>query len=151
MAETPAQLARRWFQQVWNERDEHVLAELMHPECQGRTESGAIVGREVWIRRVYRPFLAAFPDLVIDIAGVVGEDDEAVVRWRVRGTHRGDALGIPATGLQISFGGMTWMRIRDGQIVEGEDRWNRDALEDCLTTGLANLSVGILGHDDHND
>jgi steroid delta-isomerase-like uncharacterized protein len=148
MSDTPGEIARRWFQQVWNQRNESAVAEMMHAECRGRTESGPLVGRAAWVRRIYRPFLAAFPDLRIDLDGVVAEEDEVVVRWRVRGTHRGDALGIPASGLHVSFGGMTWMRIEHGRIIEGEDRWNRDALEDALLTGMGNTAVNVLGHDE---
>ena len=40
----------------------------------------------------------AFPDLQAHIEDIVAAEDKVAVRLRFRGTHRGEFLGIPATG-----------------------------------------------------
>lgn len=41
-------------------------------------------------------FYNAFPDLYHTIDDVVGADDQAAVRFTLRGMHTGDFMGIPA-------------------------------------------------------
>ena len=126
--------AERWFNEVWNNRDEAALVELMAPDVCGWTEGGQIIGRDAWVDHAYRVFLGAFPDLQIDLLGTVAEGDEVMVRWRARGTHGGDLLGMAASGLKVEFRGMTWLKFRDGQIVDGLDSWNQSALMEALQT-----------------
>jgi predicted ester cyclase len=40
-------------------------------------------------------------------------------------THRGDHLGMPASGKHVRITGMTVARIRDKQIIEGWDNWDQ--------------------------
>ena len=34
---TPRSVIQRWFDEVWNEGNEAVIDELLHPECVGHT------------------------------------------------------------------------------------------------------------------
>ena len=68
----------------------------------------------------------------ITVEGIVGEGDDVVARWVFTGTHRGDALGFPATGRPVSFRGMTWIRFSGGKMVEGWDCWNQTGLIQSL-------------------
>jgi len=121
-------LARRWFADMWGQRREELIFDLMAPNCTGQTEAGPIVGPEQWRDQIYRPFLNALPDLSIEIVGVVEGNDEAVVRWEATGIHQGDGFGIPGSGLKVRFRGMTWLRFANGQIVEGADSWNQSGV-----------------------
>lgn len=67
------------------------------------------------------------PDLHVTIEEIIAEGDDAVVRWRFQGTHCGDVAGLPASGRLCEFSGMTWLKFRDGQVIEGWDRWNQAA------------------------
>jgi predicted ester cyclase len=60
------------------------------------------------------------------------DGDHVFVRWRARGTHRGDCLGRPAIGRPVDFRGMTWLTFRNGLIVEGWDSWNLGELLESL-------------------
>lgn len=122
-------LARRWFDEVWNGRQPEVVHELIAPEGVGHLPSGDVVGPEPFLERVYRPFLAAFPDLHIAIEDTLGDEDDIAVRWYATGSHTGEPfLGIPASGRRISLRGITWIRYRDGRMVEGWDCWDTAAL-----------------------
>lgn len=115
----------------------------MASDCHGQTEGGEILDREQWINGAYKIFLGAFPDLRLDLIGTVAEGDEVMVRWRARGTHTGDALGVPPTGLKTDFRGMSWFRFRDGQIVQGLDSWNQSGLMQALMTGATDGSCKV--------
>ncbi len=127
--------ARRWFDEVWNARNEALIYELLAEHAFGETEAGQISGREAWIDSAYRALLRAFPDLRLELIGLVAQEDEVMVRWRAQGSHAGDNLGLAATGLRVDFRGMTWFRMRQGQIVEGVDSWNQSGLLQALASG----------------
>lgn len=63
-------------------------------------------------------YVGAFPDLVITVEDVIAEGDKVVTRWSASGTHRGELLGIPPTGKQMTIMGITIHRIEGGKIVE---------------------------------
>jgi steroid delta-isomerase-like uncharacterized protein len=125
-------LARRWFEEVWIQHRTDTIDELLTDESVAQSESGPVRGPDEFKARIHAVFLAAFPDLRLDVEGTVAEGDEVVVRWAASGTHAGDALGFPPTGLQVSFRGMTWIRFRDGKMIEGADCWNQAGLIQAL-------------------
>jgi len=63
-------------------------------------------------------FYAAFPDLRHSVEHQVQESETVVNRLLVRGTHRGDFQGIPATGRTVEVAAITIQRFADGKIVE---------------------------------
>lgn len=122
-----AALARRWFDEVWNERRDETVHELLHPDAVGHLEG--LVTRGVSDFFKARAFLTdAFPDLQLSVEEVIAQGDHVAARWSVQGTHSGDLLGIPATGTPVAFRGMTWLRFSNGRIVEGWDAWNQGTL-----------------------
>ncbi len=54
----------------------------------------------------------------------MAQGENIVVRWVVYGTHEGDGLGMPPCHRPVTIQGITWIRVQDGQFVEGWDRWN---------------------------
>lgn len=65
---------------------------------------------------------AAFPDWHSELHALIAEGDVVVERFTAGGTHRGEVMGVPATGKPISLPGINIFRLRDGLIVE---RWGR--------------------------
>jgi steroid delta-isomerase-like uncharacterized protein len=63
-------------------------------------------------------FYRAFPDLMHTIHETVAGDGKAVVRFTLRGTHKSEFMGIPATGKEIQVGAIAIFTIADGKIVE---------------------------------
>ena len=63
-------------------------------------------------------FRQAFPDYQVTIHDVIVEGDKVVTRKTFSGTHRAEWMGVPATGRQISFGGIDIVRIAGGKVVE---------------------------------
>ena len=41
-----------------------------------------------------------------------------VIRWTATGTHKGEMMGIPATGKQVTITGFDEFRISGGKITE---------------------------------
>ncbi len=127
MSQENAALARRWFEEVWNQRKVEAIDALSAPDSIGHLADEAIRTREEF-KALHAEFLAALPDLEIEVEQTLAHGDDVVVRWSARGSHRGLGFGCPATGEEIGFHGLTWMRFRDGQIQEAWDGWNLGAL-----------------------
>ena len=74
------------------------------------------------IRRFYEAFWAAFPDARLTVEDVLTEGDRLACRFVVRGTHRGELMGIGPTGKSVHLPGITILRFRAGKCVE---RWSQ--------------------------
>ncbi len=68
-------------------------------------------------------FRTIFPDFDVTLEDVVAEGDRVAIRGVARGTHEGDLLGIPATGVPVTFGVADVYRLADGEIKEG---WHQE-------------------------
>lgn len=119
MAHDPRALAIRWFDEVWNRRNEAVIHELLAADSVCHMDDGAICGPDEFHAKQFVPFTAAFSELSLTIEGTVCEGDQVVVRWSATGVHNGEGLGIKATHKPVTFRGMTWVRVKDGKFGEG--------------------------------
>jgi steroid delta-isomerase-like uncharacterized protein len=63
-------------------------------------------------------FEVAFPGYGIIVEDMIAEGDKVVVRGTMQGTHKGDLMGIPPTGKQVTMPVIIIYRIADGKIVE---------------------------------
>jgi steroid delta-isomerase-like uncharacterized protein len=128
-----ARVARRWFEEIWNQRRLETIYELSLPESISHMEHGEVTSREDFLA-FQAMFLKAFPDLRGTVEDTVAEGENVVVRWFFSATHRGDALGCRATGKAVRMRGMTWLRLRDGKVVESWYCWNLGALMQYLSS-----------------
>ena len=127
MSEANKQLARRWFEEVWNQGREAAIDELLSPGAVGfgLAEPGAEVDGPPQLKPFVRNLRDAFPDLHIDLEDMVAEADKVTVRFRVTGTHKGGGLGVAATGRTIDVTGMTIIQFKDGKLFHGWNNWDQ--------------------------
>jgi steroid delta-isomerase-like uncharacterized protein len=93
--------------------DELIAADLVdHEEVPGMPPG---VEGFRWFVRTFRE---AFPDLRMDAEDMLAEGDKVVVRFTMRGTHRGEFMGIPASGKEIAVNGIDMMRFEGGKAAE---------------------------------
>lgn len=65
-----------------------------------------------------RPFGSAFPDFELEIVELIAERDRVVAHFRCWGTHRGEWLGVPATGRRFERVDEIYIfRISDAKVV----------------------------------
>ena len=124
MANDRDTLIHEWFEHVWNRGDTGAIERLMAPDAviHGLRDPGGahLNGRESFVP-FFHKFRDAFPDVQIVVEDTIAEGDKIACRCVVRGTHSGHTLGFAATHKPVEFTGMCWVRVRNGQIVEG---WN---------------------------
>jgi steroid delta-isomerase-like uncharacterized protein len=70
------------------------------------------------IKEVFASLHRAFPDLHISVEDLVEEGDKVVSRNSVTGTHRGEYMGLPATGRVVAYNEIFIFRFVNGRIAE---------------------------------
>jgi steroid delta-isomerase-like uncharacterized protein len=70
------------------------------------------------LKDVLRGMRAGFPDIHFAIEEQIAEGDKVLSRFEWTGTHRGEFLGVPATGRPVKIWGMVIDRLVDGRIKE---------------------------------
>ncbi|MER5751609.1 ester cyclase [Streptomyces sp. NPDC002088] len=118
--------ARRFFQQVATSGElpplNDVLAENYHDHDPANDQDTLGLDN---MRREIEMWRGAF-DFAFTVEDQMSQGDRVCTRWSWRGTHRGDFLGIPATGRQVSMTGATIFRCgEDAKIVEGWWQYDR--------------------------
>jgi len=68
------------------------------------------------LKDILRAMRSGFPDIVFSIQEQVAEQDKVASRFEWTGTHKGDFLGIPATGRPVWVWGVVIDRLEDGRI-----------------------------------
>ena len=63
----------------------------------------------------------AFPDMQVEIQRQVAESDLVTTHKVFHVTHKGDFMGIPATGKKVDIEVMDIIRLRNGKFIE---HWN---------------------------
>jgi predicted ester cyclase len=124
MSEANKLLARRWFDEVWNQKNEAAIDEMFHPQGKvyGFPDANSVLEGPEAFKTVHRTFCGAFPDLHINIEDVIAEGDRVAIRWRVVAIHRGDHLGFAASGKKAVLDGSSFVVVRGNQIIDG---WNQ--------------------------
>jgi steroid delta-isomerase-like uncharacterized protein len=70
------------------------------------------------LREHYTALLKGFPDLRIEIEDIIAEGEKVAHRFTFYGTHRGEFLGIAATGKSVSASGMQINLFSGGKCIE---------------------------------
>jgi steroid delta-isomerase-like uncharacterized protein len=70
------------------------------------------------LKDVLRDMLAAFPDMHWRIEEQLSDADRVLTRFEWTGTHRGEFLGVSATGRPVCVWGMVIDRVQEGRIKE---------------------------------
>jgi steroid delta-isomerase-like uncharacterized protein len=131
-------IAVKFFDSVWNKGDFSVLDTLIAPEADDHSTVGGVPKTEkgsASFRAIVGMFRAAMPDIQLTIDDEVYAGDKVVHRWHLVGTDTGGVMGMPPSGKELHFSGITTVRMRDGKIVE---RWaNVDELGLLQQLGIA--------------
>jgi len=119
-------LIHRWFEEVWNKGRAEAIEEMFAADgiAYGLGEAGIDVHGPAVFKPFFERLRGAFPELKITIEDALAEGDKVAARWSARMIHRGDHLGIAATGRKVAVTGMSIVRIRDGKIVEAWNNWD---------------------------
>ena len=117
--ETNKAIARRVFEEVFNAGNLDLIDELASADVVIHYGGAEPVRGLDSYKRAFSASQPAFPDMHFAIEDLIAEGDRVVTRWTMRATHRGEYLGIAATGQQVAETGVSIYRIVGGKVVEG--------------------------------
>jgi steroid delta-isomerase-like uncharacterized protein len=114
----------RHFEEIWNEYRLEVVGELVssdyftHSPVPGQPQG--IEGFSFAVRTVRE----GFPDMVITVEDLIGEEDKVVARLTATGTHTGKLGPIEPTGRKATWSGIRIFRMEAGKIAEHWAIWD---------------------------
>ncbi|MGW1533289.1 ester cyclase [Streptomyces aureus] len=99
-----------------------LMAESYHDHDPSREQDA--IGLDA-VRRVIEMWRGGF-DMAFTIEDQITEGDRVCTRWTWNGTHKGDFMGIPASGKKVSMTGTTVFRCgENGKMAEGWWQYDR--------------------------
>jgi predicted ester cyclase len=142
MPQANRELARRYFEEVINERRFEVCADIIAADYTehavapfSQSEPGHVDGPRT-TRESLEWLVAQFPDITMKIEALLAEGDTVVVRTLTEGTNLGKLNGVmPPTGRHFVARQSHWFRVEDGRLAE---HW---ATRDDLTTMI---QLGVI-------
>lgn len=117
-AEENKAVIRRAYEELWNGRNVDVVDEIVAEDFLNHAAPpGRQRGRQ-GLKDVVRMFEAAFPDFRYEVEDAISEGEKIAVRDVFTGTHRGDFMGIPATGNRVTMQAIHIYRFSAGRLAE---------------------------------
>lgn len=108
---------RRFYEEVFHQKNLAGVDAFVSPNAIDHGLPPGLSGLE-GTKHFIGMYLAAFPDLHVTVEDLIAEADKVVSRCTYRGTHRGELLGIPPTGKQVTVTGIEINRFEGGKSVE---------------------------------
>jgi len=72
----------------------------------------------------FRELYVSFPDFSLTIEDIIAEGDKVVIRETCRGTNKGEFMGTPATGKEITLSATNMFRIAGGKVAEAWEAYD---------------------------
>ena len=124
MSETIKTISRRLTEEAFNQGKYDVIEELVASTAVNHDPATGDTKGPEGTRQLIEGYRSAFPDLKITIVEQIAEGDLVATRWTATGTHKGELLGIAATGKESTVTGISIEKIKDGKIVESWVNWD---------------------------
>lgn len=119
-------IVQRLVDEGWNGRKLEAFDALLAPDLANRDPNNPVNSSRDTLKQFVQGIWIGFPDFNVRITDAIAEGDEVAKCWLARGTHQGPFLGIPATGKQVEFAGISVYRMQNARIVSIS--WSYDML-----------------------
>jgi steroid delta-isomerase-like uncharacterized protein len=110
------------FHEAVNAGDVESLArtidEFVLPDAQIRTPLPIDATGAEKLKQVWSMLFSVYPDIHLTVDDLIAAGDKIVTRNTVTGTHRGDFMGTPPTGKQVTYNEIFIFRFVNGRVAE---------------------------------
>src|SRR5260221_14249029 len=110
-------MVKKVFGEAMNKRNFSVLNELLHKDFVNYSFTNFPPGPEGF-KGAINMFIEGFPDLQITTDDLLAEGITCATRGHFTGTHKGEFMGIPATGKPINVKFIDMWKLNDGKLRE---------------------------------
>jgi steroid delta-isomerase-like uncharacterized protein len=106
-----------YFNEIMSQGKLELIEEIMTPDFQFiiPTQPAPIAGYDN-MKGFVTYLRTAFPDITFTVEREIASDNKVATRWRITGTHKGEFLGMPATGNSIEDYGVDIFTFEQGKI-----------------------------------
>ena len=115
--EEQSAVIHRWIES-WNSKDLDAIEDLLASDYVRHDANLPDVDGPAAQLEFIAGVLSAFPDLHVQTEQLIAQDDHVAVRVSMRGTHRGEFVGVPATGREVRFESMEIFRLDRSKVAE---------------------------------
>lgn len=116
------EIVYRFNKEFIEQGNEQSFHEMIAPDFVNQTAPAGVPKGPEGVLFFFNQFLKpAFPDLKVEIYDQVAGDDKVATRKAFHATHKGEFLGIPASGKKVVMEVIDIVRLRDGKLIE---HWN---------------------------
>jgi steroid delta-isomerase-like uncharacterized protein len=113
-----------WLQS-WSAHDLDGVLRLLTPDGVFEDVTMGAVNRSgAEVRAFGEGFLSGFPDVTFTATSRFSNGTRGGAEWVMRGTHRGDLPGMPATGKRIEIRGVSMFEFAEDRIRRCTDYWD---------------------------
>jgi steroid delta-isomerase-like uncharacterized protein len=119
--ETNLTLVRRFVEEFQTRHNLAAVDDYMSPDFVDHCSPPGLPPDREGVKMQFTMFFTALPDLQALIHDQVADENKVVTRKTLRGTHRGDLMGIPPTGKTVDIEVIDILAVKDGKIT---DHWN---------------------------
>jgi len=111
-------LARRFTEDVWGAHSAGLVDELLSSDFVNHDPFPGTAGNREGEKQAVAIHSAAMAEPEANVDDQIAEGDKVATRWTFCATHKGEFLGIAATGKRIKITGINICRIENGKIAE---------------------------------
>ena len=111
------EIVRRFFEAGPSQGNLSIADKLLSPDFVMHTPLPASPGIE-GMNEVITTCRAAFEHLNVTIEDMIADDNNVTARFTAHGIHKGNFMGIQATGKPIAMTGIEIFHIKEGKIIE---------------------------------
>jgi steroid delta-isomerase-like uncharacterized protein len=110
-------MARRMYDEMFGQGNVDLIDELLHDDfVEHEAMPGMPTGKDA-PKAMTAMIRESFPDLRVEVDDTIEEGNKLAVRCRFIGTHRGEWMGVPATGRSIEVNVMDVLEFEGDKVI----------------------------------
>lgn len=104
--------------ELWNTGNLAIADEIFDADFVNHDPNNPVVTNPESYKGYVPVIRIGFPDFHVATDDLIAEGEKVAFRWTINATHQGELAGMPATGIQVVWTGITIAHFANGKIVE---------------------------------
>ncbi len=113
-----SEIVKNFYDVVINQKNLDAIGDFLTEDF---IHNGELRGLEGQKEIIQQNFFNAFPDIKVNCEFFVCENDLVSVHNIWSGTHKGNFLGVPATGKHVEWRANVILKIKEGKLIKAWD------------------------------